>query len=156
MSEKVENKPQNWIESTLEAIGKSSKSWYFTFIAWWVVFNWDFILLFLGHLDRLQEINQYYCGIPQIHNRLSLFGCGNIESWHQITWVKKLLLPIGMTVVSLTLFEWFIQWVLHLQEKLLNIMHNQQKTGSGGRRQGVSKMSCGKKKGVSDLHKQAK
>jgi hypothetical protein len=113
---------KNWIKSFGEAVGNSSKSWYFTFIAWWCVFNWDFILLFLGNFDRLQEINQYYCGLA----KLTLFSCEYpIESakweffykFYHYPLISKLLLPILLTVFSLLGFERGIQWVLLKNEE---------------------------------------
>ena len=40
--------------------------WFFTFIPWWVVFNYDFLLCVFGKFDTVDKINKYYDTIRKV------------------------------------------------------------------------------------------
>jgi hypothetical protein len=80
--------------------------WFFTFIPWWVVFNYDFLLIMLGKIQVVYAINQHYCTVGS--TRYTIAGCIpqiSIGFWHWVfytPWVTKLALPIITTIFSMT------------------------------------------------------
>jgi membrane protein insertase Oxa1/YidC/SpoIIIJ len=87
--------------------------WFFTFIPWWVVFNYDFLLRVFGKFDTVDKINEHYCGAENF--KYSIFGCvklnqeGWLKLWYSpLEWTMnnlpifpKFIIPFGLTVISL-------------------------------------------------------
>ena len=115
----MENNLKDEAKSILHRI---TSPWFFTFIPWWVVFNYDFLLIVLGKIQVVYAINHHYCMAGSI--RYTIAGCVpqiSIGFWHWVfytPWVTKLAFPILATVFSMTLFVWFIRFVQNIYDSI--------------------------------------
>jgi len=97
--------------------------WFFTFIPWWVVFNYDFLLIVFGKIQVIYVINHHYCMTGS--TRYTIAGCIpqiSVGFWHWVfytPWVTKLVLPIIATVFSMTVLAWCIGWISIVGESLV-------------------------------------
>jgi hypothetical protein len=94
--------------------------WFFTFIPWWIVFNYDFLLRVFGKFGTVNNINKYYCGAENF--KYSILGCvklnqeGWLKLWYSpLEWtmnnlpiLPKFIIPFGLTVVSLKFISKFV------------------------------------------------
>jgi len=92
--------------------------WFFTFIPWWAVFNYDFLILVFGKVETLNAVRTYY-KCSGLNKRLSIFGCIDFYEWWNNQFFWKLLFPVVATVVSMLAFAYGISWV---QDKYNSIM----------------------------------
>jgi hypothetical protein len=110
-----------------KAFQRMTSPWFFTFIPWWVVFNYDFLLRIFGKFDTVDKINQYYCEAEKI--RYTLAGCISpngtgwaYDFWHWVFYTPisvKILLPVLATVFSMTVIACGISYI---QDKYNSIM----------------------------------
>ena len=97
--------------------------WFFTFIPWWVVFNYDFLLIMLGKIQVVYAINHHYCMIVSI--RYTIAGCipqisTGFWRWAFYTpWVTKLALPILATIFSMTIFSYVVSWIIDIHNTIM-------------------------------------
>ncbi len=117
----MENNLKNEAKSVLHRI---TSPWFFTFIPWWVVFNYDFLLRIFGKFETVDKINHHYCMADSI--RYTIAGCipqMSVGFWHwafYTPWVTKLAFPILATVFSMTVVAWFISLITDLHHKISN------------------------------------
>ena len=103
-----------------QALG-GKKSFGAIFASWWVVLNYDFILIYLGGYDNLVELKSYYgC---KIETKLHLFGClGGVEEFWSLLW--KIGLPLALTLLTMFLFSPIIRC---LNEKYYSLVDDEYK-----------------------------
>lgn len=87
-----------------KAFQRMTSPWFFTFIPWWVVFNYDFLLFATGNGDIVREMASHYC-TKELYSTLehfTIFGCAKPHTtFWWLLWFR-FLLPILATVVSMT------------------------------------------------------
>ncbi|MFT4967096.1 MAG: hypothetical protein ACI9CD_000091 [Candidatus Deianiraeaceae bacterium] len=105
----------NTKETTQNILQRLTSPWFFTFIPWWVVFNYDFILLVIAGKEKVEEIKKFY-GCEGF--RYTIFGCADENYWFHYPLVWKFLLPFVFTLISLTLVNRFIRWVENIYESI--------------------------------------
>lgn len=104
---------QEMSETTKGILQRITSPWFFTFIPWWVVFNYDFLLFATGNGDIVREMASHYC-TKELYSTLehfTIFGCAkphNTFWW--LLWFR-FLLPILATVFSMIVFSHFIGFV---------------------------------------------
>jgi hypothetical protein len=99
---------------------RMTSPWFFTFLPWWVVFNYDFLLFAIGSGDIVRDMASHYCtkDLYSTLEHFTIFGCAQPHTtFGSLLWFR-FLLPILATVVSMTIIAWFISWITDLYHKM--------------------------------------
>jgi hypothetical protein len=91
-------------QETKSILQRITSPWFFTFIPWWVVFNYDFLLIVFGAEANLAEVSAHYCNsgneVPTIFGCMAIKGDGIL---HWLGW-KKFVIPVVLTFFGLVIF----------------------------------------------------
>lgn len=97
------------MEKKIGNIFGNEKGFGTIFIAWWLVFNYDFVLIYFGGHNNLIHLKEYY-NCP-IETKLSLFGCfGSVQIWWwSLLW--KIFIPLTATLFMMFFISRLIRWL---------------------------------------------
>ena len=113
----------NLKDETKSILHRITSPWFFTFIPWWVVFNYDFLLIVFGKIQVVYAINHHYCMVGSI--RYTIAGCIpqiSVGFWHWVfytPWVTKLALPMIATIFSMTVVAFGIRYIEEVYHSII-------------------------------------
>ncbi len=102
-----------------------ANTWAIMFTASWIVFNYDLLLIIVGNIEYVRDINNYFCTndlSSTVQRPYILLGCVSPENGYyqffRTPIIGKFILPLCVTVLYMTVFSFITRWVENVYESI--------------------------------------